>query len=586
MTDSKKCYAGIYDKFQEPTNFLLNTALCQFTAPVNKTQQSMDRIKNNLIDYILNPNKIHGIHHLQLIFTNNTLEETKQWNVRLGNEFVSYNVYILSSKSTAKFNKLSELINHLLNMKKAKDLPDIIVMCSHPQRFDDILELMSHLYEGGLCFNRIGIQGFRISISFDEADKSTGLISKFLKRATIKNYLGTNRVPKIINNVEFITATPFKNFWKMLEINNISSLNTKWIYDNYEKKNLKIEDINKGYIGLSNHTISIYDEYATNTLEYIKSCFNDNEYLSKDKKEGLNVFCPGKITTKTHNEICEYLNSIEYCCLLHNGKFKGFVFPNGERISIYDFNIKYGIKGELRDTLVKFREIYPKINLGITGFTTIERGITFNTPGFNFDYIILSLYHMNKLESLIQLLGRSSGSAKYIKPHVVICPKELYTKASTAINNCKELYSLKLDEVTLKDFNNIDKEDDNVRTVPKMYRISDEEYEDLNKIRSKKEKKEKFYSKIKELDEEWDHTFNSTNLIKISIPGKKTSNDKIDRSKPYIKYIINQKKNIQNNKKFISDVKGDDKEKNVWLIFIDKIEKCLIVLRYYGERIE
>ena len=37
------------------------------------------------------------------------------------------------------------------------------------------------------------------------------------------------------------------------------------------------------------------------------------------------------------------------------------------------------------------------ISLAITGYWTIERGITFNTDGFNFTHMIISKYHSNKL---------------------------------------------------------------------------------------------------------------------------------------------------------------------------------------------
>jgi hypothetical protein len=66
-----------------------------------------------------------------------------------------------------------------------------------------------------------------------------------------------------------------------------------------------------------------------------------------------------------------------------NSKFKGFIYPNKSRIELSHFNIQNKITGELRDTLIKWNELNPTINLAITGYWIIERGITFNTIGFN-----------------------------------------------------------------------------------------------------------------------------------------------------------------------------------------------------------
>ena len=87
------------------TKLLLNTAICQYTAPVNKTQQSMDMIKNHMILRTSSTLKINGIHHIHLLLTNNTLTETEQWKVRLtkSTNLKYLNVHMLSSNKRSKF---------------------------------------------------------------------------------------------------------------------------------------------------------------------------------------------------------------------------------------------------------------------------------------------------------------------------------------------------------------------------------------------------------------------------------------------------------------------------------------------------
>ena len=79
-----------------------------------------------------------------------------------------------------------------------------------------------------------------------------------------------------------------------------------------------------------------------------------------------------------------------------NGKFKGFINPDKSQVNLKDFNSKNSIDGDLRDSLRKWNELNPSTNLAITGYWVIERGITFNTTGFNFTDMILSNYHLSR----------------------------------------------------------------------------------------------------------------------------------------------------------------------------------------------
>ena len=56
----------------------------------------------------------------------------------------------------------------------------------------------------------------KFHLSFDEPDANIGLCSKFLKK--YREYRN------LIIAIEFITATPYEKFWKMLQDNDIVKL--------------------------------------------------------------------------------------------------------------------------------------------------------------------------------------------------------------------------------------------------------------------------------------------------------------------------------------------------------------------------
>ena len=73
----------------------------------------------------------------------------------------------------------------------------------------------------------------------------------------------------------------------------------------------------------------------------------------------------------------ELFNSVGFTVLRHNGKFKGFVEPNGDSVSLETFNGIYFTPDnppQMMDTLRKWNVLHPDKSLAITGYNTIERG--------------------------------------------------------------------------------------------------------------------------------------------------------------------------------------------------------------------
>ena len=124
--------------------FILNTALCQSPVNASKNKKAINFIKQAMFyrcTQIDIPND--GIHHITIIFTNNNLAETVQWRSRLGKDIKNLNVRVLSSnKKKDTFNNIANIIQSIICCKKLDDLLDILVMCSHSKRIDDVINLI------------------------------------------------------------------------------------------------------------------------------------------------------------------------------------------------------------------------------------------------------------------------------------------------------------------------------------------------------------------------------------------------------------------------------------------------------------
>ena len=117
----------------------------------------------------------------------------------------------------------------------------------------------------------------------------------------------------------------------------------------------------------------------------------------------------------------------------------------------------------------KWNELNPEMNLAITGYWVIERGITFNTSGFNFTDMILSNYHLSSIGKLIQLAGRGSGGKKYVNQMNIICTTKIKDTIINFNKNLEEICSLNPEYFNRTDFI------DSVTTIPVKIIINDNE---------------------------------------------------------------------------------------------------------------
>lgn len=429
-------------------NYRLLTLHCQ--GPLSKTNITLEDIRDG-ISKIVKKCAFKKITNsdsrkiVQIIYVNNSIMETKQWfsRVKMKDFKIKFNgaehsikTVILSSKSS-DYKSMDPLICEYTRQLNGTDTynktPDIIIMCSHPKRFNDGIKLFKTLYSFKM--------NIRFDITFDEADKLLSTISKkFIKKLNISN--GRYDLSQMIDNITFVTASPFteNKFWGICHENEIYFLKNV----NFNKE-IDIDSMMKNYRSSLDSKWYYHENETNNPLEYIKDVFTEQKYINTHVPHI--IFAPAhryknKVGVGSHMHTARFFMKKGYTVLLLNGEFKGFKFPDGSPpISIFDYQQKFGIKGELRDVLRVWRQNNMNMNLIITGNDCINRGITFNTNGFNIDYSILSMYHIKNISDLIQFLGRISGHKKYCKRSIMIAPKKLYNIAKMILTNYNDIIS-------------------------------------------------------------------------------------------------------------------------------------------------
>jgi len=417
------------------TKYLLNVEATQFT--IGKTEKALSRVA------ILNAARLHQLnndddditHSISIIISSCNLAETEQWKIRCKNKFGrDLNIATISSKEKknrgGSGNKIDNFIKSLALLDK-NNLPNILLMCCHSQRINnDLIELLESQ-------RRLGDANwdFKFNLFIDEADKNIELVTKSLDDIR-RRKLNVN----VLNEVHFITATPSLRFWKCLKNIGIDKL------DNFDiafgdgiskEKRLEAE---KRYQSILTQEFEHFDHphLTLRAFDYIKYAMH-MKVIDLDQRQIL--FVPGENKVSSHNNIRDYFLKIGFHVLYHNGKFKGFIFPNGEKISIDDFRKKYNIpeNKELREVLVKWNEIFPNHSLAITGYATVVRGLTFNTTGFNFTHMIFSSCHTKNLADFVQLLGRACGNKNYCRTLKIIGLKKPFENAKNFVQNILDL---------------------------------------------------------------------------------------------------------------------------------------------------
>jgi hypothetical protein len=368
---------------------------------------------------------------MSIVFTNNSLLEGKAWKCRTAAKFNGGNVIVkrLASdvgKKSGDFTRGNDLLATLVTCAADiiddgnKILGDILIMCNHPTRINDIIGLLN-TWNGLKSKNGVT---FKFNIFFDECDDGMCLSNM----VNFVNNIYKKKLEHFIDEIQLITATPTEEMHKKLK--NISSDATKLLNI---KKRIPTQEVvrTKDYKTILDQKFIPF-EGPTNPVEYVTS-LNDNH---------PEIFTLGKIYFIPASHYCtehdimaklQIFKDKGYWILVLNGKEKGFRCPLGQKSQL---DLK---RGELRDILRKWRADYPTAGLVITGNKVLERGLTFLTDGFCFDYIIVSSYFARKLTALVQMLGRGQGNIKYVGTLTLITPQSLYDSVNKYIEDSEKI---------------------------------------------------------------------------------------------------------------------------------------------------
>jgi hypothetical protein len=566
---------------------ILNTALCQSPPSVSKTKKALNFIKHIALLARFNAgNKENGIHHITCIATNRNLEETNQWKIRTGKSSETLKILVLSSKK-GDTNNIHLIKSMLVDAKKSDDLPDIIIFCTHQKRMDDMIELTRSLNNGNLDFTRIGIHQITSTMMFDEADANIELIVDFIGELHTVLAHGNYTV----RDIHFITATPFKEFWGTLNAHGIKKLkNINQIIrqaDPDSELHLPYEELMNQYRYIEEHTLHTTITDSTNQPHiYAKQVLKE---ILKQRKEGirvgpLTIFAPAKNEIKSHLKMRDefFYPDSNFCIVIHNSKYKGFWYASGEFKSFEEFRKKYDMEhSELKDVLVKWREFNPDMDLMITGFMNIQRGITFCTKGFNFTDLIISSCHLSNINSLIQLLGRANGGKEYVQIMNIWSTAEVIKKANDQIAIVNDLLMNDPEEFDESQFRKktIAEINEPAMTVPVVIALTDDEMDSITKKgRSWDE------TRIKEL------IGHKNTQVYDDIIANNCKKDQILEPKDagtirkQLTVLVN---GAETNQKKMTSIKKKNKNSNVYQVFIDKNSspKRLIVSIFYGKRL-
>lgn len=402
-------------------------------------------------------------HLIDIIITNNSLLETDQWKYRTTGVFNEVdhdiNIGILSSKSK-DFKSINDYIAVILEKTQRQDLPNVLINCAHNKRIDDIIQLFRTF--GGthplILPNIPNKTMIKFHISFDEPDANIGTTHAFLRQ--IQPFIPSGHIEGVL----FITATPMEKFWKTLHKNGITSLL------NISKDSLRDYDQDLSlYQDFQNHNIHIHNNDTNNPLIYIMDLIYNNKISTEGRRI---IFAPGHTFTNkeavgSHEEIASFFLNKGYTVLIMNGTFKEFRYSDTSITTLEDYRLQNNITGELRDVLRHWAQAHPTENLAITGYMVIERGVTFNTDGFNFTDMIFSKYHLSEFNRLIQLVGRGCGGKKYVNKMNVYVTDKIYDLVLKYTNKLNEILKMGPETFNITDFSSSE------RTIPVKLVIND-----------------------------------------------------------------------------------------------------------------
>ena len=443
------------------TNFILNLELAQC---VSKTNKALDDIVRHHAAITSENIKNKTTYLISIVMTNNSLLETGAWKSRAAKiAGKTFNITRIASNAVkGEFHSITNLSNaytataigmlsHLTDPDNTIEpqLPaDVIIMCNNDKRISDMNILIKSLTN----ISKILPIRFKFNIYFDEADKYLTPIMNFITS------VHTNEdefVKNAIKNIQFITATVKAKLITMLPDGCNRLLNLDYNLNVFPEDG---EEVSTQLYKTILNQRHIPFEGPTQPISYVE------EYMEQFKIDPTKIyFVPAETKVVSHNKMAKLFKDKGLHVLILNGKDKKIFSPT-DKVSNFDLKRfigkpkRDGNKNnedpelqELRDILSTWRKEHPHEGLAITGCNVLERGLTFLTDGFCFDYMIISPYFSSVIKSrefLIQLLGRGQGKLEFVGEFDVIMPQALHDEAKEYIRRSEALIKEKVQYYT------------------------------------------------------------------------------------------------------------------------------------------
>lgn len=514
-----------------------------------------------------NPPRI--IHNLNLVFTDNSIVQSNQWTKRLADEN-KIAVWNLGSCKDAHHSNISSVIHKIFHSKTLDELPNVIVMCTHQKRFDDILELIEHI-----DMNHHGNKNFKFKLNcfFDEPDVNTNAskIFKFLDRL---RELDVDMNDYILNELVFITATYMDKFASTLHNEYVGQCRTLYSSSHLDEYRSV----------LKNNCKQIDEKYDTmNSVEAVKKIIEEEGIASEVSKKI--IFAPADVKIDTHTQMREMIQeTYGYDILVINSKEKKFYIRDhyhhtySEEL-LEDFAHKYRVKGELRDVLKKYGELYPNNNIVITGYNCLKRGVTFNTDGFSFTHAFYTGdVDSNHIVEYIHLCSRSAGHVNYTSRHNVYITRKLYEFMDKYLDRMEKCIegNVQMNEMSMNDILPMPTKkaprgtNAAAQYVPLVIR-------DI-RVRNIPTEKKGRESYVKQIILDFDpHYLDGHEKHEIIEPRVETSKKR---------NIYDLVKKSEQNQKYSWGVRHDDRFKNIWSVAIDRDNEMIVVVKHTGDNLK
>lgn len=360
----------------------INTKFQMISKPVQigKTFECIDQIKQHIEMDEMDGRSLH------FIFTQNTMLNQSQFFERLPFD----KVITLGSKKKANDNHINTLLEMEGSLLGSKTGKNIVVMCSHDKRFQNIRDFCQKYDQEKHPFCQ------RIYIYIDEIHEYISLC---------QNFINSIKELKIVKKIIGLTATvgPLFEFFEHFMLANYQCSN----YDNYQS--------------LSQHIFIHPDVESKTTIEYaekVLEMFYDDFYV-----DGKRTFIPSGVKKCTHDDMKDLIvskaNGKNIIVLVINSQHKCFYYiNNGVEKIVENQNSNLQISDNISEFVKK--HYLQNVPLFVTGHKCIKVGITIcNSDIGAFTSSVISHHMMSpykdscKYESnLYQLVGRTTGNVK------------------------------------------------------------------------------------------------------------------------------------------------------------------------------